>query len=211
MYVNTIYIQILIIYTICIYNYIYNAYTHIHICIYIYLHIRIHTYIHVYLYVDILSICIQIHTHTYIYIHMYTYIYIYMCRMIRSIHIYIFIIHKIIGQHLSNTYVTLIHYTILSRSISFHHLVWDGISATFRPWIFGCFPIDHHFLHMLMAKKDTFTPWFIRISPMKKYASWIILWGTTLPQITWFIVLDSWLNGHLDWVSYMIYMIFPSV
>ena len=190
---------------------------HTHIYIYIYIYIYTYVYIHIYMYIYMYTFYLYAyrytHTHTYIYIHMYTYIYIYMCRMIRSIHIYIyiFIIHKIIGQHLSNTYVTLIHYTILSRSISFHHLVWDGISATFRPWIFGCFPIDHHFLHMLMAKKDTFTPWFIRISPMKKYASWIILWGTTLPQITWFIVLDSWLNGHLDWVSYMIYMIFPSV
>ena len=188
---------------------------HTHIYIYVYIYIYTYVYIHIYMYIYMYTFYLYAYRYTHIYIYIYIYIcihiYIYMCRMIRSIHIYIFIIHKIIGQHLSNTYVTLIHYTILSRSISFHHLVWDGISATFRPWIFGCFPIDHHFLHMLMAKKDTFTPWFIRISPMKTYASWIILWGTTLPQITWFIVLDSWLNGHLDWVSYMIYMIFPSV
>ena len=93
-----------------------------------------------------------------------------MCRMIRSIHIYIyiFIIHKIIGQHLSNTYVTLIHYTILSRSISFHHLVWDGISATFRPWIFGCFPIDHHFSPYVNGKERHVYPMVHQNFPNEK-------------------------------------------
>ena len=143
MYVNTIYIQILIIYTICIYNYIYNAYTHIHICIYIYLHIRIHTYIHVYLYVYILSICIQIHTHTHIYIYIciHIYIYIYTCAEWYVVYIYIYIYNT---QNYWTTPFKYIRYTYtLHHPIPFHFVPSPGLGRYFghlSPMDFRLFP-----------------------------------------------------------------------
>ena len=172
---------------------------YIHIRMYIYIFTHTYTYIYTCIFICIHVIYMHTDTHTYIYIHICVHIYIYMCRMIRSVYIYIYN-----TQNYWTTPFKYIRYTYtLHHPIPFHFVPSPGLGRYFghlSPMDFRLFP---HW--------PSFSPWFIRISPIKKYASWINLWGTTLPQITWFIVLDSWLNGHLDWVSYMIYMIFPSV
>ena len=169
--------------------------------IYIYTYVYIHIYMYIYMYTCYLYA--YRYTHIYIYTHMctYIYIYIYTCAEWYVVYIYIYIYNT---QNYWTTPFKYIRYTYtLHHPIPFHFVPSPGLGRYFghlSPMDFRLFP---HW--------PSFSPWFIRISPIKKYASWINLWGTTLPQITWFIVLDSWLNGHLDWVSYMIYMIFPSV
>ena len=175
--------------------------THIYIyaCIYIYIFTHTYTYIYTCIFICIHVIYMHTDTHTYIYIYTYVYIYIYTCAEWYVVYIYIYN-----TQNYWTTPFKYIRYTYtLHHPIPFHFVPSPGLGRYFghlSPMDFRLFP---HW--------PSFSPWFIRISPIKKYASWINLWGTTLPQITWFIVLDSWLNGHLDWVSYMIYMIFPSV